>query len=174
MSGHMKASEVLRKLLIEKEVDGFTVVELRDAAASLGFYEEDLDQGRKKIYRQILRFIKSDWLSSTGDGREKRYYQTELFRSLSIGPKHQSEGTTNPTTRDYSVLHQERDQYKAELEIILGEIEEYQSIKQRFPELEPKLAPLVGQAKERSAHLLGKVNVLTNVLNVLSEDTVGC
>ncbi|CSA22607.1 Response regulator [Vibrio cholerae] len=70
--------------------------------------------------------------------------------------------------QDYSVLVSERNQYKGELEIVLGEIDEYQSLNIRFPELEPKLITLLDEAKERSACLLGKVNGLTNVLKVLS------
>ncbi len=60
--------------------------------------------------------------------------------------------------QDYSVLVSERNQYKGELEIVLGEIDEYQSLNVRFPELEPKLITLLDEAKERSACLLGKVN----------------
>lgn len=71
-------------------------------------------------------------------------------------------------------MSHERNEYEGELEILLGEIEEYRSLNTRFPELEPKLAPLLKQAKERSGHLLGKVNVLTNVIRTLSEGHQAC
>ncbi|NNO01436.1 hypothetical protein FKQ62_18880, partial [Vibrio sp. B1-2] len=61
-----------------------------------------------------------------------------------------------------------------ELEIILGEIEEYQSLSQRFPELSTQITPLLKIARERSALLLGKINVLTNVLTSLSEGCARC
>lgn len=77
-------------------------------------------------------------------------------------------------SRDYSVLVSERNQCKGELEIVLGEIDEYQSLKARFPELEPKLITLLEEAKERSAYLLGKVNGLTNILKVLYEGKQAC
>lgn len=78
------------------------------------------------------------------------------------------------SSHDYSVLVSERNQYKGELEIVLGEIDEYQSLKVRFPELEPKLIMLLDEAKERSAYLLGKVNGLTNVLKMLYEGKQTC
>lgn len=71
-------------------------------------------------------------------------------------------------------MSNERNEYKGELEIILGEVDEYQSIVSRFPELENKLAPLHQEAKERAALLLGKVNVLTKVLSTLYEGNEPC
>ncbi|GAM75653.1 response regulator [Vibrio ishigakensis] len=57
---------------------------------------------------------------------------------------------------------------------MLSEIDEYQSIIRRFEELEVKLEPLLEQARERSAQLLGKVNVLNTVINTLSEEVELC
>lgn len=51
----------------------------------------------------------------------------------------------------------------------LGEIEVYQSLCVRFPDLEPRLEALLTQARERSSRALGKVNVLTSVLKLISE-----
>lgn len=166
----------MHKLLIEKGMDGFSVIELRDASLSISEFREELDEARKILYRQILRFMRNGWLESEGEGREKRYFQTDLFRSLNVKPKVERKNAPSPvkTTPDYSVLHHERNQYKAELEIVLGEIDEYQSLNRRFPELEQRLNPMLQQARDRSAHLFGKVNVLTNVINTISSDVVEC
>lgn len=172
MKRSIKVSAIMHKLLIEKRMDGFSVVELRDASLSNKDMDPDLDAARKVIYRQILRFKKNNWLKSKGTGRNKRYFQTELFKSLQPIPK--PVNIEVAPKLDYSVLEHECNHYKGELEITLGEIEEYQSLSRRFPELEPKLGPFLGQAKERSANLLGKVNVLTNVLNTLSESNQQC
>ncbi|MFB1074851.1 hypothetical protein [Vibrio diabolicus] len=176
MKRSTKISAIIHKLLIEKGMDGFSVIELRDASLSMSDGKEGLDEARKKLYRQILRFIKNGWLESEGSGREKRYFKTALFCSLNVTPKAQRTEISSPlnTAPDYSVLQHERNQYKAELEIVLGEIDEYQSLNRRFPELEQKLKPLLQQARERSAHLFGKVNVLTNVLNAISSDIAEC
>ncbi|SKA74569.1 hypothetical protein SAMN02745132_04858 [Enterovibrio nigricans DSM 22720] len=118
--------------------------------------------------------MKNNWLRNEGSGRQKKYFQTGLFKTLLVKPRQDSVDVDIALTPDYSVLSHERDQYKCELEIVLGEIEEYQSLNCRFPELEPKLIPLLDQAKERSAQLLGKVNGLTNVLKTISEGQYTC
>ncbi len=174
MKRSTKISAEMHKLLIEKRMDGFSVVELRDAFVSIDNSCTDLDDARRKIYRQILRFIKHSWLRGEGSGQQKRYFQTDQFRSLQVNPKQKSADVTHSLTPDYSVLSHERNQYKGELEIVFGEIDEYQSLRGRFPELDPKLIPLLEQARERSAHLLGRVNVLTSVLKTLSEDCQPC
>ena len=157
------------KLLIEKEMDGFTVVELRNASMYVDYSLVDLDDARKKVYRQISRFVRNDWLESNGTGQQKRYFQTEQFKSQYAKPKLKHHLLGSAPSPDYSVLNHELNQYKCELDIILGEIEGYQSLCTRFPELEPKVVALLNQARSRSAHTLGKVNVLTNVLKVISD-----
>nr|WP_108320987.1 hypothetical protein [Vibrio cholerae] len=164
----MKISTEMYKLLIERTLDGFSVIELRDEFIVIKDSHIDPDEAYKKVYRQILRFIKKGWLKSEGSGRQKRYFQTETFKALHAEPKSENVDIEVALDQDYSVLVSERNQYKGELEIVLGEIDEYQSLKARFPELESKLAPLFDEARNRSAYLLGKINGLTNVLKVLS------
>ncbi|WP_367302430.1 hypothetical protein [Vibrio coralliilyticus] len=163
----MKISAEMYKLLIERTIDGFSVIQLRDEFIILKGSPIDPDEARKKIYRQVLRFIKKGWLRSEGSGRQKRYFQTDTFKTLHVESKSENVGVEVVSNHDYSVLVSELNQYKGELEIVLGEIDEYQSLNVRFPELEPKLITLLDKAKERSAYLLGKVNGLTNVLKML-------
>ncbi|MBY6198832.1 hypothetical protein [Vibrio hangzhouensis] len=174
MKRSTKISAMMHKLLIEKEMDGFSVVELRDAFVSNDNGRTDRDEARRMVYRQIKRFTDNNWLVSEGKGRKKRYFQTSQFKSLQAEPKVLTTRVRAPSSTDYSVLFCEHGQYKAELEIVLSEIEEYQSVICRFQELETKLRPLLEQAKERSAHLLGKVNALTNALKSVSEEAAPC
>lgn len=169
-----KIGPLMSKLLIENALDGFTVMELRDTSINIDGTSSDLDEARKKVYRQIYRFEKKNWLQSEGAGKKKRYFQTELFKKLFLTtPKIGAEVNTQVTC-DYSILNIERNQYKGELEIVLGEIKEYKALRCRFPELESKVIPLLDNSKERAAHLLGKVNVLSNILNVISEGKQAC
>lgn len=174
MKRSLKISDEMHKLLIEKEMDGFLVVELRDAFVSINDSYVDLDDSRRKVYRQLLRLVKNNWLRVEGTGQQKRYFQTNLFKDLQIDTASENAKVTLSAASDYSVLRHERNQYKGELEIVFGEINEYQSLCGRFPELEPRLIPLLEQAREHSAQLLGRVNVLTNVLKTLSEDNQSC
>ncbi len=166
-----KISAIIHKLLIEKGMDGFTVIELRDASLSIDSFGIDPDEARRMVYRQILRFTKNNWLTSEGSGQKKRYFQTIAFKGLKVEPKAETTKLRVSSSPDYSILFREHSQYKSQLKVTLGEIEEYQSLNRRFPELEPRLSPLLEQAKERSANLLGKMNVLTSVFKTLSKDT---
>ncbi|MUK50775.1 hypothetical protein [Aliivibrio fischeri] len=173
MKGAKKIGALMHKLLIEKEMDGFSVIELRDASLLIEGLSFDLNEAHKMVYRQIFRFKKNNWLRCEGAGQKKRYFQTDNFKNLQ--EKLKSKNVDNLTVNsNYSVLSFECSQYKGELEIVLGEIEEYQSLRVRFPELESKLNPLLQSARERSALLLGKVNVLTNVINTLSKEQFPC
>ena len=176
MKRSIKISALMHKLLIEKKMDGFSVIEARDVSLNDGCGTQHLDEARKKVYRQIWQYQQRGWLRSEGEGRNKRYFQTEQFLELEVVARRKSEleVSVKQSTSDYSVLFRESNEYKGELEIVLGEIDEYQSLRCRFPELESRLTPLLHQAKERSAHLLGKVNGLTNVLKALSDDNLLC
>lgn len=171
-----RISAVMHKLLIENGLDGFTVLEARDFWLSLDNVDSDSAEARKKVYRAIFNFEKKSWLRSEGSGRKKRYFQADQFKALydNVTANNQADLRPQVPVQNYSILNSERNEYKGELEIVLGEVDEYQSIVSRFPELKNKLAPLHQEAKDRAALLLGKVNVLTKVLNTLYEEDKPC
>lgn len=153
-------------LLIERGMDNFTVIELRNALMECDVVFTDQEGARKYVYRQLLAFEKKGWLSVNGARREKRYMLTELFRSQSFKPRNASESGSlvminRNFTKELEILAQEKKQYEGELAITLGEIEEYQSLLVRFPNNKLTLMPLFDEAKERSAKLLGKINALS-------------
>ncbi|MEF1291808.1 hypothetical protein [Vibrio sp. M260118] len=170
----MKISAEMYKLLIERTIDDFSVTELRDEFIVLRGFHIDADEARKKVYRQILRFMKHGWLRSEGSGHQKRYFQTEAFKAIQVEPKLVNVDIEIASDQGYSVLTSEYNHYKRELEVVLGEINEYRSLNKRFPELEPKLVMLLKGARERSVQLLGKVNGLKSVLRVLDEKNQTC
>lgn len=178
MKRSKRICSIMYNLLIVNGMDGFSVMEARDASLSIDGAPSDLDEARKRVYRQLWQFERNGWLKSEGEGRNKKYFQTEFFKSYHLLPKEKAvaEVTESKNSIEHysNLLVDEFNKYKGELEIVLGEIAEYQSLKERFPELEIKLLPLLEKARERSALLLGKINVLKNVLKVLSEDLKTC
>ncbi|EGU30305.1 hypothetical protein VII00023_03758 [Vibrio ichthyoenteri ATCC 700023] len=167
----------MHKLLIENEMDGFSVIEARDAYLTIKDIPSDLDEARKRVYRQIWQFERKNWLRGEGEGRNKKYFQTDLFKSYHFSTKRMIEREiieSKNSIDHFSVLLKECNTYKGELEVALGEVEECRSLKERFPELEPKLTPLLEKARDRSAFLLGKVNVLSNVLKTLTKERTSC
>ena len=110
MKRSTKISAMMHKLLIEKEIDGFSVVELRDASLSASDCGMDPDEARRMVYRQILRFTKNDWLISEGKGQKKRYFQTNLFKGLQFQPKKHTAQLRLTSSPDYSLLNREHSQ----------------------------------------------------------------
>ncbi|WP_257575215.1 hypothetical protein [Vibrio parahaemolyticus] len=108
---------------------------------------------------------RKNWLRYEGHRAKQTLLSNGQFKEQSDYrvSNHQSGINHETTDQDYSILLNERNEYKGELEIVLGEMDEYQSIVSRFPNLEKRLAPIHQQAKERAALLLGKINALTTV-----------
>ncbi|MFH0264754.1 hypothetical protein [Vibrio rumoiensis] len=176
MKRPIQINALIHNLLIEKKMDGFSITEVRDAL--LFHTGESLNpaETRKKVYRQILRLEKKEWLYSDGSGRNKRYFKSEVFKQQSLlkDTNNEFDIELGRTASDYSVLKVERDKHAGELEITLNEIDECRSIISRFPDLEKELAPFQQELKDRSTSLLGKLNVLTYVIKVLSKGRSSC
>ncbi|GFK55884.1 hypothetical protein [Vibrio cholerae] len=176
MSHSQKINAFMHNLLIENEMDNFSLVEIKDALLDIEEFASTGQDAHKFVYRQVWGLEKKGWLNSDGIGREKRYMQTDLFKGLNLVSRpmpvkvNQVSDAPRAQQDKYNILINERNECEGELEIILGEIEEYRSLNQRFPELSLQITPLLKNARERSALLLGKINVLTNVLNSLNEN----
>ncbi|ASI91418.1 hypothetical protein BSZ05_07490 [Vibrio mediterranei] len=165
-------------LLIKKDMDNFSVSEARDALMELSKEFKNLEETRKYVYRQILAFERKGWLVTTGNSRAKKYQKTELLKSISVIPrrlKNESRQVTPSKTHqenaDFKILLKEKNKYEGELAIVLGEVEEYQSLMERFPKKIDFFLPMFTEAKDYSAKLLGKINALSKVL--LASKSVG-
>lgn len=181
MKRSQKINVYIYKLLIEKKMDGFTIVEARDASRLFPESPKDINELRKIVYRQILRCIENGWLRCEGSGREKRYFKTEEFNSISFEPRKpklrkkktaidSKIAVKNQGTNDYSELIVERNKLKGELEVTLGEIDKYKVLKEQYPEQFQLLDGLQFVANEKAALFMGNINAITNMLNSLSNE----
>lgn len=174
-----KISSIMYKLLIEQSLDGFSVIQLRDAAQNLPETKTGKPKTRRLVYRQILKFKANGWLEEKGSGRQKMYYKTTAFFAQKFEIKKESEPQGSNTLCEpdevgYEVLSKELSQYQGELEIVLAEIEEYRSLKVRFPLLEPNIKILLEEARVNSARILGKVNGVTKLLSNINQSSLKC
>ncbi len=168
-------------LLIEKGMDNFSVTEARDALLNSASAFPSKDDARKYVYKQLLSFEEKGWLSVIGVRRDKRYHQTNEFKALTIEPrsgrnkKAKVDSIAIQTPECFlNALEQEKKQHEGELAITLGEIEEYQSLLTRFPNNKQDMQPLFNAARERSAKLLGRINALTNWMQVAQSKAPQC
>lgn len=176
-----KINGYMYNLLIERGIDDFSVIELRDALMTSAKDVFDPEEARKYVYRQIFSFERKGWLTSTGYQRAKRYQKTTLFKQINFYPR--SVKYHLPTHRgsadklkpnNLALLLQEKTQHEGELVIVLSEVEEYRSLISRFPQNRDQLLPLFTDAKECSARLHGKIKAVTNALKVAGFRGLGC
>ncbi|MCG9684434.1 hypothetical protein L1D31_18010 [Vibrio sp. Isolate23] len=179
MKRSQKINVYVYKLLIEKKMDGFSVVEARDIARMFPESPKDINELRKIVYRQLLKCIEYGWLRCEGSGREKRYFKTDEFKSLSFEPRKPKSrvkkiipkvSVTNKTNSDYSELMIERNRLKGELEVTFGEIDKYKTLKEQYPEQFQLLERLHVAANEKAALFMGNINAITNMLNSLPHE----
>lgn len=170
-----KISAIMYKLLVEKGMDSFSVVDARNLLASIDARYTDLVSARQVVYRQINKCLQQGWLVSAGVGRQKKFYVSDSLKEMIAGDKNALKASENKSKpNDYSVLLTELRENEGELKIVLGEIDEYRSLLKRFPELLSTIQPLLQDSKVRSATLLGKVKGLSKVLQTLHLESSAC
>ncbi|MFO3907123.1 hypothetical protein [Enterobacter sp. 186315] len=179
MKSAIRLHPYIYNLLIEKDFKEFSATHLRDALLQITDEYSQVSEARKFIYRQLLRLEALGFICKIdiGDGRSKKFYKkTELFYSTTF-----TSGKIPKNTRLQSVptavdaapsdveiflndIRKEKVIHEAKLAVVLSEIEEYQSLMERFPNKKSYLTGLYQQAKNQSAILLGRVTALSKVL----------
>ena len=178
----IKLNRHIYSLLIEKEVNGFTIVDLRDELLTLTDTYRDIDEARKFVYRQMLSLERKELFNSKGSGRHKRYFKTELFNRATFVAKHaviekqksNISNTDNQASLLIETLLNEKKQFEAELAVLLGEVDEYKALQKRFPDHISWFYSALDEAKNNLAKLLGKVNALNTVLDSLNNSASQC
>ncbi len=172
-----KLSYPIYSILINQNLDRFTVTQARDALQkSVNCFDNEND-ARKYVYRQINQLVSSGYLKTVGNGRAKLYMKTEAFNlssfSVKVVKKFQCRAmklekeAQNSQAKIYiETLKHECIQYRRELSIILAEMQEYNRLMNRFPDKKELLISIYTQANERSEVVTGKINALTNALNI--------
>ena len=180
MSNKVDMNVFLHFLLVTKQMNNFTVSEAKDALFKEHDEFKDETEARKFIYRQLSRNIEKGLLvrKDCFDDGSKRviYSKTEKFLASSFIPIKRGSKKKKVTNRKESVKVAKKISYEAELKkellayeidlnTTLEEAKEYNSLSERFPELQEKLKEHQSQAKGKSIKLLGKINALQNLLS---------
>ncbi len=185
MKSAVKLHPYIYNLLIAKDFKEFNATHLRDALLKITDEYIHVTEARKFIYRQLLRLEALGFICKIdkSDERSKKLYKkTQLFYSTTFisgkMPKN-SRLQTVPAKVDTEAsdvdvflngLKKEKLIHEAKLAVVLSEIEEYQSLMERFPTKRTYLTDLYQQAKNQSAALLGRVTALSKVLGQESSE----
>lgn len=182
-------------VLIEGNLNNFTVMELRDAIIRECKDETDmtLRDHHKRAYRVVLRLLTAGLLEKSKDISEfARYKKTPLFVASVFkqrvtgdrGPK-QPKQPKQPTQVEHGAhrlpvkdpcIRDELDQlvktYQVDLLSSIGESEEYLRLHQTYPQLKAKLEPHYLKSRDVSSKILGKIRAIVSVLAGMPKDPV--
>ncbi|MGF1688413.1 hypothetical protein L4C36_17260 [Photobacterium japonica] len=172
MNRQIPLNKWLHKALIEKEMDGFSVLEIRNTLLPDTYMLFDREELRKLLYRQLYNLLAHGYLEKMRDEvtREKRYFKTDAFRALEFVAAKRTQlslAHAHLKSRDYnpfiSHVSREKAQFEAELRIVLGEVDVYKRVLTSFPEQSALVEPLYEKSKDYSAELLGRINALSKL-----------
>ncbi|EDL5063838.1 hypothetical protein ACH9C7_01920 [Salmonella enterica subsp. enterica serovar Agona] len=184
MKSAVKLHPYMYKLLIEMGFNEFCAIHLRDALLKITDDYAEVTEARKFIHRQLLRLESLGFIykiESSGGKSRSVYKKTESFHSTIFIPRALPKNSrliampekmkpSAPGADRFLVdIEKEKVIHEAKLAVILGELEEYQSLMERFPAKKICFMDLYQQAKNQSAELLGRVTALTKVLGQHSD-----
>lgn len=179
-------------VLIEGNLNNFTVMELRDAIIRECKDETDmtLRDYHKRAYRVVLRLLTAGLLEKSKDISEfARYKKTPLFVAsvfkqrvtVDRGPKQPKQltqvehGAPSLPVKD-PCIRDELDRlvktYQVDLLSSIGESEEYLRLHQTYPQLKAKLEPHYLKSRDVSSKILGKIRAIESVLASMPKDPV--
>ncbi len=189
MKSAVKLHPFIYNLLIEKSFDEFSAIHLRDALLKITDEYVDVTEARRFIRRQLIRLEALGFIYQieTSSGRSKNLYKkTENFYSTTFIPR-KLPGNSRLTAVSEKVklsvldvdlflvgLRKEKTVHQAKLAVILSEIEEYQSLMERFPSRKSCFTELHQHAKNQSAALLGRVTALSKVIAQHNDEVYAC
>ncbi len=189
MKSAVKLHPYIYNLLIEKDFEEFGDTQLKDALLKITDEYSQVGEARKFIYRQLHRLEALGFICKIEkiDGPSKKFYKkTELFYSTTFTsgkiPKNSRlqavPAAVDSAASDVDIflndIKKEKVIHEAKLAVVLSEIEEYQSLMERFPTKKSYLTGLYQQAKNQSAALLGRVTALSKVLGQHNNEHTVC
>ncbi len=172
MTKAIELNEYIYYLLIEKDLNYFTITTLRDMLLTLAnVYKTPVD-ARVFAYRQVIRLVKKDLLVRDKNPSPKRakYIKTPLFKASDF-VKFQKCRTTellpskiNDNAKCFEIeLAKAKEAHETDILIVESEMEEYQRIMDKFPQNKESILPFHDKGRIRLLSLKGKLAALKNV-----------
>jgi hypothetical protein len=174
MSHTIKLNEHIYFLLIEKQIDHFTVTSLRDELRKICSEYENPQEARLFVYKQIRRLAKYHLLvrDDNNSPMNARYSKTILFKAADFMKKTNRYhiGSLCLNTKQVasennfkSDLNQVQKDCESEILLIISEIEEYGRLMQKYPSNINTILPCCEKAKTRLLLQKGKLAALKNI-----------
>ncbi|MEZ9080634.1 hypothetical protein ACPSL3_08640 [Vibrio owensii] len=160
-------------VLSEYKSNEFTIPEIRDELLRTAMKHKSKSTVRLFVSRHLNALVERGLLTSQGTRKQRVFSKSEQFSAQVIG-------TTDKNIPKGSDLHEgdaffttltnSQNQLKAELAMLFGEIEEYDSIIKQFPQTQNKVALLHQESKLNAATITGQITAITKTINLLQRD----
>jgi hypothetical protein len=172
MSKPIELNEYIYYLLIERDLNHFTITALRDILLTTTKVFKTPVEARVLAYRQVARLVKKDLLVRDKNPSPKRakYSKTSLFTASSFtklknrhSPELVPSKVVNNTKCFESELAKAEEEHLTDVLIVESEIAEYQRIMNEFPQNKELILPFYDKGQLRLLSLKGKLAALINV-----------
>ncbi|MEZ9291241.1 hypothetical protein AB4251_18825 [Vibrio lentus] len=166
----------LYEILIENQLDDFSVLELRDRYLALASPTLDKVAARRLVYRHILRLVNKQLLRKINiKGTKKKIYQkTDLFSKTSWELARENNATKlsenhgssyeSKSNSPKTVLQERLEQCESDFLACLHEFETYQGLSSEFPHLKKGLCDVRSKTKIQSSKLVGQIRAIKMAL----------
>ncbi|MEZ8916847.1 hypothetical protein AB6D87_23080 [Vibrio lentus] len=165
----------LYQILVDEQLDDFSVLELRDRFMELADPELDKATARRFVYQHILRLVKKQLLTKVfvDESQKATYQKTILFSGTSwditgnnqtIYPNETPCG--NRLVFPKIVLQERLEQCESDFLSCLHEFETYQDLSSEFPHLKESLCDVRHQTKIQSSKLVGEIRAIKMALTL--------
>lgn len=173
----------LYSLLIDLDMDNFTIKNARDAL--IQHHDEFIDptETRKFVYRQLLRQEEKGYLSrSKSQSKDITYLKTDKFFEASFKPKRQANHVIRASNDNSEIdqkssvkinfipmLEKEIFEYEMKLDGLLEEAEHYKNLTKRLPHLKDKFEQQKEDSKKASTKLIGMIKATKYAISLQKE-----
>lgn len=172
----MNINKLVGFIVSHPQVDHFSVIEIRTAYLLLQDNEElTSTEARKVVYSELVKLVKKGWLKKQISKKKKIafYKKTELFdldylefaNSISFIPQEQKPEVISLSNESINELTARLHDHKTDLIEGLGEVEEYRTIRNEFPDLHHELSVHYQRAREINSRTLGKIKAIETLIN---------
>lgn len=163
------------QILVEEQLDDFSVLELRDRFMVLSDPKLDKATARRFVYRHILRLVKKKLLNKVcvDEGQKATYQKTALFSKTSWETTGDDQTICQKKTPCKSklalpkaILQERLEQCESDFLACLHEFETYQDLSSQFPHLKESLYDVRHKTKVQSSKLVGEIRAIKMALTL--------
>lgn len=170
----MKIDPVIKSIICMKNIDRFSVTEIRAAYLVL-VNDGDLDNQRLRqfIYDDLHKLVREGWLikKTASNGRESRFTKTEFFDPALIAEELEKpvKEPSSKLSETIKSLYSDLSMLNADLLQCMGALDSFLNLKQQHPELSDEFKEFIHSTKEQKHILKGKIAATEEILKKLKE-----